>query len=73
MLIINGTQSTFPLNVEFNACQILPCEDLMPQIQLQGYSLYMCSIPGPTRKPVIVQSEPMWGGTLDIKDTLPPF
>jgi hypothetical protein len=51
MLIINVTQSSFSLIVEFNACQVLPCRDLMSQLQLQGYSLYMCPIPGPTGKP----------------------
>jgi hypothetical protein len=34
MLIINVTQSTFPLPVEFDACQILPCGGLMSQLQL---------------------------------------
>jgi hypothetical protein len=50
MVIINVTQSTFPLIVEFDACQILPCRELMSQLQLQGYSLYMCPILGPTGK-----------------------
>jgi hypothetical protein len=53
MLIINVTQSTFPLTVEFDACQVLSCGDLTSQLQLQGYSLYMCPIPGPTGKPGI--------------------
>jgi hypothetical protein len=53
MLIINVTQNTFPLIVEFDACQVLPCRDLTSQLQLQGYSLYMCPIPGPTGKPGI--------------------
>jgi hypothetical protein len=50
MFIINVTQSTFPLTVEFDACQILPCGELMSQLQLQGYSFYMCPIQGPTGK-----------------------
>jgi hypothetical protein len=54
MFIINVTQSTFSLTVEFDACQILlPCGDLTSQLQLQGYSFYMCPIWGPTRKPGI--------------------
>jgi hypothetical protein len=28
MFIINVNQSTFPLTVEFNTCQILPCGEL---------------------------------------------
>jgi hypothetical protein len=32
MFIINVTQSTFPLTVEFAACQILPCGDLASQL-----------------------------------------
>jgi hypothetical protein len=51
MFIINVTQSTFPLIVEFDACQIFPCEDLTSQLQLQGDSFYMCAIQGPTGKP----------------------
>jgi hypothetical protein len=73
MLIINVTQSTFPLIVEFDACQILPCGGLMSQLQLQGYSFYMCPMPGPTGKLVSVQSGWMWGETLGIKDILLPF
>jgi hypothetical protein len=34
MLIINVTQSTFPLIVKFYACQVLPCGGLMSQLQL---------------------------------------
>jgi hypothetical protein len=33
----------------------------------------MCPILGPTGKLVSIQSGQMWGGTLDIKDTLPLF
>jgi hypothetical protein len=73
MLIINVTQSTFPLIVEFDACQILPCGGLMSQLQLQGYSFYMCPILEHTGKLVSVQSGRMWGETLDIKDILPPL
>jgi hypothetical protein len=73
MLIINVTQSTFPLTVEFTACQILPCRGLMSQLQLQGYSFYMCPIPESTGMLVSVQSRWMWGETLGIKDTLLPF
>jgi hypothetical protein len=73
MFIINVTQSTFPLTVEFDACQILPCGDLTSQLQLQGYSFYMCPIPGPIGKLVSVHSGWVWGGTLGIKTTLPPF
>jgi hypothetical protein len=73
MLIINVTQSTFPLIVEFNACQIFPCGGLMSQLQLQGYSFYMCPIPEPTGKLVSIQSGWMWGETLDIEVTLLPF
>jgi hypothetical protein len=73
MLIINVTKSTFPLIVEFNACQVLPCGDLKSQHQLQGHSLYMCPILEPTGKLVSDQSGWMWGGTLDIKETLPSF
>jgi hypothetical protein len=73
MLIINVTQSTFPLTVEFNACQILPCGSLMSQLQLQGYSFYMCPILEPTGKLVSVKSGWMWGDTLGIKDTLLSF
>jgi hypothetical protein len=73
MFIINVTQSTFPLTVEFNACQVLPCGSLMSQLQLQGYSFYMCPIPRPTGKLVSVQSGWMWGKTLGKKDTLLPF
>jgi hypothetical protein len=50
VLIINVTQSTFPLTVEIDAYHILPCGDLTSQWQLQGYSFYMCPIRGPTRK-----------------------
>jgi hypothetical protein len=32
MLIIIVTQSTFPLIVEFNACQVFPCRDLKSQL-----------------------------------------
>jgi hypothetical protein len=53
MLIINVTQSTFPLTVEFNACQILPCGRLMSQLKLQEYYFYMCPILGPTERPGI--------------------
>jgi hypothetical protein len=73
MLVINVTQSTFPLIVEFNVCQVLPFRNLTSQLQLQGYSLYMCPIPGPTGNLISVQSGQMWGGTLDIKDTLLSF
>jgi hypothetical protein len=73
MLIINVTQSIFPLTVEFNACQILHCGSLMSQLQLQGYSFYMCPIQEPTGKLVSVQSGQMWGETLGIKDTFLPF
>jgi hypothetical protein len=73
MLTINVTQITFPLTVEFDACQILPCRGLMSQLQLQGYSFYMCLIPGFTGKLVSVQSEWMWGKALGIKDTLLTF
>jgi hypothetical protein len=73
MLIINVTQSTFPLIVEFDACQILPCGDLMSQLQLQGYSFYMCPIREPTGKLVSVRSGWVWGETLGIKDTLLPL
>jgi hypothetical protein len=60
MLIINVTQGTFTLTVEFDACQILPCGGLMYQFQFQGYSFYMCRIPEPTGKLVSVQSG--WSG-----------
>jgi hypothetical protein len=73
MLIINVTQSTFPLTVEFDACLILPCGGLMSQLQLQGYSFYMYPILEPTGNLVSVQSGWMWGETLGIKDTLLPF
>jgi hypothetical protein len=73
MLIINATQSTFPLIVEFGTCQILPSGGLMSQLQIQGYSFSMCPILGPTGKLVSVQSGWMWGKTLGIKDTLLPF
>jgi hypothetical protein len=53
MLIINVTQSTFPLTVEFYAYQILPYGGLMSQLQIQGYSFYICPIRGTTRKPGI--------------------
>jgi hypothetical protein len=56
MIIINVTQSTFLLIVEFDTCQILPCGGLMSQLQLQGYSFYLCPIPEPTGKLVSVQS-----------------
>jgi hypothetical protein len=45
----------------------------MSQLQLQGYSFFMCPIPGPTGKLVSAQSGWMWGETLGIKDTLLPF
>jgi hypothetical protein len=73
MLIINVSQSTFPLTVEFNACQILPCGGLMSQLQLQGYSFYMCPILEHTGKLVSAQSGLMCGETLGIKHTLLPF
>jgi hypothetical protein len=38
MFIINVTQSTFPLAVELDACQILPCGELMSELKLQGYT-----------------------------------
>jgi hypothetical protein len=73
MLIINITQSTFPLIVEFDICQIFPYGDLMSQLQLQGYFFYMCPILEPTGKLISVQSGQMWGETPGIKDTLLPF
>jgi hypothetical protein len=73
MLIMNVTRSTFPLIVEFDIRQILPCGGLMSQLQLQEYSFYMCPILEPTGKLVSVQSGQMWGETLGIKDTLLPF
>jgi hypothetical protein len=45
----------------------------MSQLQLQGYSFYMCPILEPTGKLVSVQSGQMWGETQGIKDTLLPF
>jgi hypothetical protein len=36
VFIISVTQSTFPLTVEFDVCQIFPCWDLTSQLQLQG-------------------------------------
>jgi hypothetical protein len=72
-MLINATQSTFPLIVEFKVCQILPCRGLMSQLQLQRYSFYMCSILEPTGKLVSVQSGWMWGETLGVEDTLFPF
>jgi hypothetical protein len=33
LLIINVTQNTFPLTVEFDACHVHPCGDLMSQLQ----------------------------------------
>jgi hypothetical protein len=72
-MFIKVIQNTFPLNVEFDVCQILPCGDLMSQLQLQGYSFYMCPIWGPQGSLVSVQSGWMWGKTLIIKDTLLPF
>jgi hypothetical protein len=50
MFIINVTQRTFPLTVEFNACQILPGRDLTSQLQLQGYYFYLSPILGSTGK-----------------------
>jgi hypothetical protein len=73
MLIINVTQSSFPLIVEFDACQILPSGGLLSQLQLQTYSFYMCPILEPTGKQVSVQSGWLWGETLGVKDTLLPF
>jgi hypothetical protein len=73
MLIINVTQSTFPLIVELHARQMLPCGGLMSQLQLQRYSFYMCPIPEPTGKLVSVQSGWMRGETLGINDVLLPF
>jgi hypothetical protein len=73
ILIINVTQSTFPLIIEVDACQILPCGGLMSQLQLQGYSFYMCPVLGPTGKLVSIQSGQMWVRTLGIKETLIPF
>jgi hypothetical protein len=70
MFIINVTQRIFPLTVEFDACQVLPCRDLTSQLQLQGYSLYMCPSWVPQGSLVPVQSGQMWGGTLDVKDIL---
>jgi hypothetical protein len=52
-LIINVTRSTFSLIVELDACEVLPWGELTSQLQLQGYSFYMCPIPGPTGKPGI--------------------
>jgi hypothetical protein len=62
MLIINVTQSTFPLIVEFNACQVLLCGDFMSQLQLQRYFLYMCPMLGPIGKPGICTewTDVMW-------------
>jgi hypothetical protein len=39
MFIINITQSTFPLTVEFNACQILPCGELMSPVPRKHFSI----------------------------------
>jgi hypothetical protein len=38
MFIVNVTQSTFPLTVEFNGCHILLCGEFTSQFQLQGYT-----------------------------------
>jgi hypothetical protein len=38
VFIINVPWSTFPLIVEFDACQILPCGELTSQLQLQGHT-----------------------------------
>jgi hypothetical protein len=73
MLIINVTQSTFSLIVEFNACQVLPCGDLTSQLQLQDTPFICVPSRDPQGSLVSVQSGWMWGGTLDIKDTLLPF
>jgi hypothetical protein len=73
MLIIIATQSTFPLIVEFNVCQVLPCGDLMSQLQLQGYSLYMCPIPGPTGKPGICPEWTDVGWNTGYKGYTSPF
>jgi hypothetical protein len=79
MLIINVTQCTFPLIVEFDACQILLVEALCPNSSSKDIPV-ICApywthrkrwyLP---RKLVSAQSGQVWGETLDIKDTLLPF
>jgi hypothetical protein len=53
IFIINVTQSTFPLTVEFDACQILPSGDPMSQLQLQGYFFICAPSQDPQVKPGI--------------------
>jgi hypothetical protein len=72
-LLLNVTQSSFPLIVEFDACQVPPCTDLMSQLQLQGYSSICIPSLDPQGSLVSVQSGRMRGVALDIKDTLPLF
>jgi hypothetical protein len=73
MLIINVTQSTFPIIVEFDACQVLPCRDLTSQLPLQGYSLYRCPILGHTGKPVICPEWTDVGWNTGYKGYTSPF
>jgi hypothetical protein len=72
MLIINAIQSTFPLIVEFNECQVLPCGDLTSNFNSKDTPFICVPSWDPQGSLVSVQSGWMWSGTLDIKDTLPP-
>jgi hypothetical protein len=44
MFIINVTQSTFPLTVEFDACQILPWRPYIPTPALRVLFLYVSQL-----------------------------
>jgi hypothetical protein len=69
MFIINAT---FPLTVEFDACQIL-VETLCPNSSSKDTPFICVPSRDPQGSLVSIQSGPMWGKTLGIKDTLLPF
>jgi hypothetical protein len=73
MFIINVTQSTFPLTVEFDACQILLVESLRPNSSSKDIPFICAPSQDPQGSLVSVQSGQIWARTLGIKDTLPPF
>jgi hypothetical protein len=73
IFIINVTQSTFPLTVEFDACQVLPCGDFTPNSSSKDTPLICVPSGDPQGSLESVQSGQMWGETLGIKDTLLPF
>jgi hypothetical protein len=73
LLIINVTQCTFPLIVEFDAVRSFLAETLHPNFNSKDTPFICVPSRDPQGSLVSVQSGQKWGGTMDIKDTLPPF